>query len=111
MTNHFFDSVLIIMTIAIVTFGIRFLPFLLFSGKNKTPASVQYLGKVLPVAIIGMLIIYCLKETPLTSSPYGIPEVISILFILVVHIWKRNTLFSITTGTFTYMCLISFFFS
>ena len=110
MTVHFIDSIFIILAVSIATFFTRILPFLLFSGKRKTPITIQYLGKVLPSAIIGMLIIYCLKETPFSSSPYGTPEIISILLILAVHLWKRNTLLSIATGTITYMCLVQFIF-
>ena len=66
-------SVLMIAVIAMVTIGIRFLPFLLFGRKQKTPKAIAYLGRVLPYAIMGMLVIYCYKGISLVEQPYGIP--------------------------------------
>ena len=73
------------------------------------PAYIQYLGKVLPYAVIGLLVIYCLKDVP-ASSTYGLPEAIAILFIMVLHKWKKNTLLSIGGGTILYMILVQMVF-
>ena len=87
----------------------RFLPFLIFPEGKTPPAYIQYLGKVLPYAVIGLLVIYCLKDVP-ASSTYGLPEAIAILFIMVLHKWKKNTLLSIGGGTILYMILVQMVF-
>lgn len=99
------QSLSIIFIISLVTFALRFLPFLLFPGNKKTPEYITYLGKVLPYSIMGMLIVFCLKGVS-TSGSYGIPEAISILFIVIIHVWKRNTLLSIASGTILYMFFV-----
>jgi branched-subunit amino acid transport protein AzlD len=101
---------MIIIVIALVTLFTRAIPFLIFSGQGETPKYVVYIGKVLPAAVIGMLIIYCVKNVSLTKLPYGIPEAISIITVASLHIWKRNNLISILGGTVTYMILIQFVF-
>ena len=95
---------------ALVTAGLRFLPFLIFGENRKTPEIVAYLGKVLPFAIMGMLVVYCLKDISIVSMPFGIPEVIGCAAVAGLHIWKRNTLLSIGTGTVVYMLLVQFVF-
>lgn len=90
--------------IAAVTALIRFAPFVIF--KNKTPKIVKYLGAVLPYAIIGMLVVYCLKSASLVNSPYGIPEAAACLIVFIVHKWKHNTLLSILSGTAVYMIML-----
>ena len=86
-----------------VTIVLRAAPFLAF--KKKAPAYVMYLGQVLPAAIIGMLVIYCLKDTSLLSAPFGAPELIAGLLVAGLHAWKRNILLSILSGTVVYMLL------
>lgn len=103
-------SALIVAIIAAVTILLRFAPFLIFGEKRKTPEIISYLGKVLPCAIMGMLIIFCLKNVSPLSYPYGIPELISCVLVIVLHVWKRNTLISIICGTVCYMILIQFVF-
>ena len=103
-------AALIITVIALVTAALRFLPCLLFGENRKTPSMVTYLGKVLPFAIMGMLVIYCLKGVRLTAAPYGIPEAIGCAVVALLHIWKRNTLLSIGAGTVCYMLLVQFVF-
>lgn len=98
-------SVLLVGVIALVTVGLRFLPFAVFSGKNKTPQFVIYLGTVLPFAVMGMLVIYCLRNISFLSSPFGLPELISVLAVVLLHLWKKNTLISIIGGTACYMLL------
>lgn len=103
-------SVMLIAVVAAVTIGLRFLPFLIFGENRKTPAIIAYLGQVLPYAIMGMLVIYCLKDVSLISAPFGIPEAIGCTVVALLHIWKRNTLLSIGAGTVCYMLLVQFIF-
>ena len=99
-------SLLIIVVVGITTFATRVIPFLLFPKGKEIPKTVQYLGKVLTPAVIGMLVVYCLKGISFVHSPYGIPEVISVLVVALLHVWKRNNLLSIGVGTVLYMVLI-----
>ena len=95
-----------IITIAAVVFGTmltRFLPFLLFPAGRPTPKYIQYLGKVLPSAVFGMLVIYCLKDVSLISGSHGI---LAVLAVTVLHLWKRQMLLSIAGGTIFYMVLL-----
>ena len=102
-------SLLIVLVAAAVTFLIRVLPFILFRG--STPAPVVYLSNVLPYAIMGMLVVYCLKSAPVLESPHGLPELISVALIVVLHKWKHNTLLSIVSGTVAYMLLTQMVFT
>ena len=95
---------------AAVTALLRFLPFLIFGQGRKTPELVTYLGKVLPYSIMGMLVVYCLKDVAITAVPFGIPEAIGCAVVTGLHVWKRNTLLSIGTGTVVYMMLVQFVF-
>ncbi len=100
-------------TIAICVIGTmttRFLPFLIFSEKRETPKYVQYLGKALPSAIFGMLVVYCLKNIDLFSGSHAIPEAMSIAATVVLHLWKRQMLISIAGGTVCYMLLVQMIF-
>ena len=100
----------LITVISLVTIALRFLPFLIFSGKRQTPAYVSYLGKVLPFAIMGMLVIYCLRNISFTAMPFGIPELLGCAVVALLHLWKRNTLLSIAGGTVFYMLLVQMIF-
>lgn len=84
----------------------RFLPFLLFRDHRSNHPFIQYIGKVLPYASIGLLVVYCLKDVQLQSAPHGIPEALSILAIVLLHSWKKSTLLSIGAGTVLYMVLV-----
>ena len=95
---------------AIVTALLRFLPFLFLGGKRKTPEYITYLGKVLPYAIIGMLVVYCLRGVTPLSWPHGLPELLAVAAAVVLHLWRRSTLLSIAGGTICYMVLIQFIF-
>jgi branched-subunit amino acid transport protein AzlD len=108
MTN--LHSALIVAIAAAVTIALRFLPFLIFGENRKTPELIVYLGHVLPYAIMGMLVVYCLKGVSLTAAPFGIPELISCALVAGLHIWKRNTLLSIGAGTVCYMVLVQMVF-
>ena len=101
-------SALLVAVMSAVTILLRAAPFLVF--KKKAPTYVMYLGQVLPAAIIGMLVIYCLKDTNLTAAPFGAPELIAGLLVAVLHAWKRNILLSILAGTVAYMLLIQLVF-
>lgn len=97
-----------ILTIAAVVLGTmltRFLPFLIFPEGKKPPAYITYLGMVLPYAVIGLLVVYCLKDAVFTEL-HGLPEGIAMVFILLLHKWKKNTLLSIGLGTVLYMILV-----
>lgn len=103
-------AMLIVAVAGIVTIALRFLPFLIFGGDRKTPAYITYLGKVLPYAIMAMLVVFCLKNVSLVSTPYGLPELISCALVVLLHVWKRNTLISIIGGTVCYMVLVQMVF-
>lgn len=94
-------AALLVAVMSGVTILLRALPFLVF--RKKAPAYVTYLGQVLPPAIIGMLVVYCLKDTRILSAPYGMPELIASLLVVLLQVWKRNILLSILSGTFVYM--------
>lgn len=97
-------SFLLILVIAGVTALIRFLPFLVFH--RNTPKTVLYLGTVLPPAIIGMLVVYCLKNISVTQGTHAIPEALAVLLTVLLHKWRHNTLLSILGGTLFYMLLV-----
>lgn len=102
-----------IITIALCVAGTmttRFLPFLVFSSKKPTPKYIQYLGKVLPSAIFGMLVIYCLKDVSIIHYSHGIPEAVAIVITILMHLWKRQMLLSIAGGTIIYMLLVQLIF-
>ena len=103
-------SALIVAVVALVTIGLRFLPFVVFSGNKQTPPFVAYLGRVLPYAIMGMLVVYCLRNTSVRTAPHGLPELISCALVAGLHLWKRNTLISIVGGTACYMLLVQLVF-
>ena len=102
------NSIILIALMAIVTMLIRFLPFLVF--RKQTPKYISYLGSVLPPAIIGMLVIYCLKDITPSVHPFGIPELIAAACVAGVQVWKRNSLISILAGTLIYMILVQIVF-
>lgn len=99
-------TLLIIGVVALVNALLRFASFWLFSGSRKTPAFIDYLGKVLPFALVGMLVVYCFKDVSIVSAPHGLPELIAGALVVLLHLWKRNTLISITAGTLAYMFLV-----
>ena len=99
-------SFLVILAVALTTFATRVVPFLIFPKGKEIPAVIQYLGKVLTPAVIGMLVVYCLKATPVMDAPHGLPEAIAVAVTAGLHVWKRNNLLSIGAGTILYMVLI-----
>ena len=96
--------------IALVTALTRFLPFLAFGGNRKTPKFIEKLGGLLPYAIMGMLVVYCLKDVTFTSVGGFVPAIIGCIVVASLYIWKRNTLLSIIVGTVSYMLLVQFVF-
>ena len=99
-------AALIIAVAGAVTLLLRFLPFLIFGGKRETPPFIVYLGKVLPYAIMGMLVIYCLRGISFTAAANFLPELIACAVVVLAHVWKRNTLLGIISGTVCYMLLV-----
>lgn len=104
------QQIITIVMVVVGTIITRALPFILFPTNKPTPSYIKYLGKVLPTAALGLLVIYCLKEINLFTGSHGIPEFLSILFVVLLHIWKRQMLLSIAGGTICYMLLIQIIF-
>jgi Predicted branched-chain amino acid permeases (azaleucine resistance) len=104
------QQIITILMIVLGTMLTRFLPFFLFSPEKPTPQYVRYLGKFLPSAVFGLLIIYCLKNVSLLEGTHGIPEAASILLVIALHLWKRQLLISIAGGTICYMLLVQLVF-
>ena len=103
-------EVLLVAVVALVTMLLRFLPFVIFSGRKTSPPFVAYLGKVLPYAIMAMLVVYCLRHIQFAAAPHGLPEIIACAAVAALHLWKRNTLLSIVGGTVCYMLLVQLVF-
>ena len=103
-------DILLVAVAVLVTMATRFLPFLIFGEKRKTPPIIEYLGTVLPCAIMGMLVVYCLKDVSFLSSPFGLPELIACVVVAALHVWKRSSLLSIGGGTVCYMLLVQLVF-
>lgn len=97
------NAVVLIAVMALVTATLRFLPFLVF--RRQTPAYIVYLGRVLPAALIGMLVVYCLKDVRFSSATHGLPELLAGAAVVLLQVWKRNSLLSILAGTLLYMLL------
>ena len=108
MTNDkILHSVLIILVCAAVTYLLRGIAFLVFGGKSGTPAFISWLGGVLPHAVMGMLLVYCLKDTQISATPFGLPELFACAVVVLLHVWKRNSLLSIGVGTVSYMIIVA----
>ena len=106
--NNMTHSMLIVAVAAIITALLRGLPFIVFS--KKTPKFITFLGKFLPYAVMGMLVVYCLKDATFTAWPHALPELIAIAAVALIHLWRRNTLLSVAGGTVFYMFLVQFVF-
>lgn len=100
------QSILLIAAAAVATFATRLLPYLFFGGRRKVPGVIEYLGRVLPPAIIITLVVYCVKDVDFTAVWHGAPELIAIAATALLHMWRKNTLISIAAGTVLYMVLI-----
>ena len=99
-----------IAVMAVITALLRFLPFLIFKGKASTPPLVEKLGRLLPSAVIAMLVVYCMKDVDFTASASYLPALLASVLVGVLHTWKRNILLSVITGTVAYMLLVQFVF-
>ena len=99
-------AAVLVAAMAVGTMLTRFLPFLLF--RKNTPVYVAYLGRVLPAAIIGMLVVYCLRDVNVTEPPFGLVELTAGACVVLLQALKRNSLLSILAGTVVYMVLIRF---
>ena len=106
MSMTFSQMLLTVIAVVLGTMLTRFLPFILFRSDKPTPKYVEYLGKVLPAAVFGMLVVYSFKNVDLLSGSHGIPELIAVVVTALLHIWKRQTLLSIAGGTIVYMVLV-----
>lgn len=104
------QQLITILMISLGTMSMRFLPFLIFPAGKPTPRYIQYLGRVLPGAVFGMLVVYCLKNVSVTAFPFGIPELIGIAVTAVLHLWKKQMILSMGAGTIVYMILVQFVF-
>ena len=102
-------SALLVAIMAAVTILLRALPFLIFSKDKEIPPYLSYLGSILPQAVIAMLVIYCLKDVSITAFPFGLPELISLAAVILLQVWKRNSLISILGGTILYMFFVLIF--
>lgn len=102
-----------LITIAAIVFATqisRWLPFIAFSGKKETPEFVKYLGRVLPPALMGLIVVYCFKNTPILTGSHGLPELIASAVVIASYQWKENLLLSVGGGTLVYMLLVQFVF-
>ncbi len=102
------QSAIMIAAVALGTMLTRFLPFLAFGGKKPVPKYVEYLGKALPGAALGLLVVYCFKDVSILAAPHGLPELVALAVTAALHLWKRNMLLSIAAGTASYMLLVNF---
>lgn len=105
--NH---AILVIAVTAVVTAVLRFIPFLIFGGKRETPAYISYLGRLLPYAVMAMLVVYCLRNISFAAAPFGAPELMSCAVVALLHVWKRSSILSILGGTVCYMLLVQLVF-
>ena len=104
------QQLLTIAVVALGTMATRFLPFLIFPAGKETPRFIQYLGKALPGAVFGLLLVYCLKHVSFLAGSHGLPEIIAIAVVVVLHLWKRQMLLSVAGGTICYMLLVQMVF-
>jgi len=104
------ETIVTILAVALGAMVTRFLPFLVFPEHRQPPQVVSYLGRVLPPAMMGLLVVYCLKGVTITAKPHGLPELISIGVIILLHRWRSNVLLSIAGGTIVYMLLVQYVF-
>jgi branched-subunit amino acid transport protein AzlD len=110
MTMTLTQQIITVCMVILGTIATRYLPFMLFSSKKPTPKYIQYLGKMLPSAALGLLVIYSYKDVSVPGGSHGIPELIATAVIVLLHLWKRQMLVSIAGGTIVYMLLVQLVF-
>ena len=106
-----FQTIVMILAVAAGTQLTRWLPFWLFPENREPPPVVTYLGRVLPAAVMGLLVVYCLKNVTWTAAPHGFPELLAIFAVVLLHRWRDNVLLSIAGGTALYMALVQLVFA
>ena len=104
------QQLITILMVSLGTMAMRFLPFIIFPAGKPTPKYISYLGRVLPGAIFAMLVVYCLKNVSFVTSPFGVPEIISIIVVVVLHFWKKQMILSMAGGPVVYMLLVQLVF-
>lgn len=104
------QQIITVSMVVLATVLTRFLPFVVFPAGKETPKFIKYLGKVLPAAVFGLLVVYCLKNVSIMGGSHGIPELIAIACVVGLHLWKRQMLLSIAGGTVIYMLLVQLIF-
>ncbi len=104
------QKIITIAVMVLATLIMRFLPFVLFPDNKPTPPFIHYMGKVLPPAVFGFLVIYALKNVSILEGSHGIPELIAIVITAAAHLWKKQMLISIAAGTLSYMLMVQFIF-
>lgn len=100
------ERIILIAVAVLATMLTRFLPFLLFPAGKPAPSYIHYLGKVLPAAVFGLLVVYCLKDVSLLQGSHGLPELISLAVVILLHLWQHRMLLSVAGGTVCYMVLV-----
>lgn len=110
MTMSVAQQIIMIAMVVLGTMLTRFLPFVLFPAGKPTPEYIKYLGKVLPSAVLGLLVIYCFKDVSFLSGSHGIPELIGVAVVALLHFWKKKMLLSMAGGTIAYMLLVQLVF-
>ncbi|MCJ7856855.1 AzlD domain-containing protein [Lachnospiraceae bacterium NSJ-143] len=104
------ERIITILAVVAGTMVTRFLPFIVFPADKKLPDYIKYLGNVLPNAVIGFLVVYSFKGVSFVSGTHGVPEVLSLLIVAALHLWKRSMLISIASGTIAYMLMVQVIF-
>ena len=105
------QSLVIVLMVALATQITRWTPFLLFADGKKLPKVIEDLGRLLPPAMMGLLVVYCLRNVDIAAAPHGLPELIALAVVTGLHLWKRNVLLSIGAGTVVYMVLVQVVFA
>lgn len=105
------QTIIMIIAIASGTIITRFLPFILFPEKKEPPKIIVYLGRVLPASMMGLLVVYCMRNVSIIEGSHGLPELLAMTLIVILHKWKGNVLLSISAGTALYMFLVQVIFT
>jgi len=104
------QTLIIIAAIALGVQISRWLPFIAFSDKKEMPQFIKYLGRVLPPALMGLIVVYCFKNTPILTGSHGLPELIASIVVIATYVWKEKFLISVASGTAVYMLLVQLVF-
>ena len=99
-------AIIVIAVMGLAVLATRIVPVLVFGRGEKVPEFILYLGRVVPYTAMGLLIVYCLRDMPVLEAPHGLPEIIALAVVTGTYLWRRNTIFSVVTGTALYMFLV-----